>query len=140
MLDRKEDWAAALEDARGYHQAALGGMQKPQVFVPELLYNIITMSAERYCMAVFYLEDRLPSHHMFTDMSIMLQDIFGGEYSDHFFAAMRELDAPMANLCSLSPLKPMTLSETHIERYLCTLDLLSQKVIQHLEERCEMTV
>ena len=59
---------ACIEEADQYLKTAVGGLKREAVFTPEILYNILGMSIEKYCMALLYFKENMPDNHTFYDL------------------------------------------------------------------------
>ena len=38
------------------------------MFTPEILYNVLGMAIEKYCLALLYYKENMPDNHTFTDL------------------------------------------------------------------------
>jgi hypothetical protein len=63
----KADWEKFLEDGRGFHRTVRGGLERPEIFTPELIQNIAAMGIEKYFMAIFTRRGLLPRNHTMGD-------------------------------------------------------------------------
>lgn len=59
---------AFLEEGDQYLRAALGGLRRPAVFTPEILYNLFAMAIEKHFMGLLAARGALPENHTFTDL------------------------------------------------------------------------
>jgi HEPN domain-containing protein len=64
----KEYYANSIEEAEQYLKAAVGGLKREAVFTPEILYNILGMAIEQYCLALLYYKGKMPDNHTFLDL------------------------------------------------------------------------
>jgi hypothetical protein len=64
----KADWERFLEEGRGFHRTVRGGLERPEIFTPELVQNIAAMGIEKYFMAIFTRRGRLPRNHTMGDL------------------------------------------------------------------------
>ncbi len=64
----KQYCEAALKEADQYFKTAVGGLKRETVFTPEILYNILGMAIEKYCMALLYYKESMPENHTFLDL------------------------------------------------------------------------
>jgi len=69
--------AAFLEEGDQYLKAALGGLRRPQVFTPEILYNLLAMAVEKHFMALLTVRGTLPENHTFTDLVDAARQVVG---------------------------------------------------------------
>jgi hypothetical protein len=64
----KEYYANSIKEADQYLKAAVGGLKREAVFTPEILYNILGMAIEQYCLALLYYKGTMPDNHTFLDL------------------------------------------------------------------------
>ncbi len=64
----KKYYEAALKEADQYLKTAVGGLKREAVFTPEILYNILGMAIEKYCMGLLYYKENMPENHTFLDL------------------------------------------------------------------------
>jgi len=57
-----------LKDGAAYHRTAIGAKKRPEVFIPEIVYNLLAMAIEKYFMAFFEEHKTMPENHTFTDL------------------------------------------------------------------------
>ncbi len=56
------------KDGEAYHRTAIGAKKRPQVFIPEIVYNLLAMAIEKYFMAFLEAHKTMPDNHTFTDL------------------------------------------------------------------------
>ena len=56
------------EDACKYLRVAKGGLKRPKIFTPEILYNLLGLSIEKYFMAAMVKHGDLADNHTFSDL------------------------------------------------------------------------
>ena len=61
-------YEASIEEADQYLKTAVGGLKPEKVFTPEILYNILGMAIEKYCLALLYYKETMPDNHTFHDL------------------------------------------------------------------------
>jgi len=61
-------YAASIQEADQYLKTAVGGLKRETVFTPEILYNVLGMSIEKYCLALLYYKEKMPDNHTFLDL------------------------------------------------------------------------
>jgi len=125
-------WEESLSEAVEYEEACRGGLNRRKVFTPRILYNILALSAEKYCMSLFYARKHMPECHSFHDMSRALSMLLGDKISSAILDKINALDIPMAAECSLEIFKPEPLDYDQVEEYLLTLDDLKALVNREL--------
>lgn len=64
----KKYYEATVKEADQYLKTAVGGLKRGAVFTPEILYNILGMAIEKYCMALLYHKENMPDNHTFYDL------------------------------------------------------------------------
>lgn len=57
-----------MTDAESYYKTALGGVNRKNIFTNEILYNIISMSIEKYMMGFLTSKNELPPCHTLGNM------------------------------------------------------------------------
>jgi hypothetical protein len=71
----KQYCEAAIEEADQYLKTAVGGLKREAVFTPEILYNILGMAIEKYCMALLYYKESMPDNHTFLDLMAAMSKV-----------------------------------------------------------------
>jgi len=61
-------YEASIQEADQYLKTAVGGLKREKVFTPEILYNILGMAIEKYCLALLYYKENMPDNHTFLDL------------------------------------------------------------------------
>lgn len=56
------------EDACKYLRVAKGGLNRPKIFTPEILYNLLGLSIEKYFMAAMVRHGDMADNHTFSDL------------------------------------------------------------------------
>jgi hypothetical protein len=64
----KEYYDTSIKEADQYLKVAVGGLKRGTVFTPEILYNILGMAIEQYCLALLYYKGTMPDNHTFLDL------------------------------------------------------------------------
>lgn len=59
---------AFISQANAYYKTALGGVNRKNIFTNEILYNIISMSIEKYLMGFLMSRNQLATGHTLTTM------------------------------------------------------------------------
>ncbi|MDR2344344.1 MAG: hypothetical protein LBD86_07430 [Spirochaetaceae bacterium] len=114
MCAQKEDWEEFLEEGRGFHRAALGGLKRPGVFTPALIQNIAAMGIEKYFMAIFSRRGLLPRNHAMRDLV---------EEARAFMPLPETLEASLLyfdslqNICSMDSFRITKPSDGDVERF-----------------------
>lgn len=56
------------KEGEAFHRTAIGAQKRPEVFTPEIIYNLLAMAIEKYFMAFFEVHNTMPDNHTFTDL------------------------------------------------------------------------
>ena len=76
-------WHDFLEEGEAYLHTAKGAHANGRkVFTPEILYNIIAMSIEKFVMAALMKHGALPYNHTMADLVFAMDDVFPGYIGD----------------------------------------------------------
>ena len=65
-----EKWLEFMNEGDAYLKTATGGAKRPEVFSPEILYNLLAMAIEQHVMAALIFQGTLADNHTFTDLII----------------------------------------------------------------------
>lgn len=65
-----EKWSEFMTEGDAYLKTATGGAKRPEVFSPEILYNLLAMAIEKHVMAALIFKGTLADNHTFTDLII----------------------------------------------------------------------
>ncbi len=63
-----EKWSEFMTEGDAFLKTANGGAKRPQIFTPEILYNLLAMSIEKHIMAALVFKGTLADNHTFTDL------------------------------------------------------------------------
>ena len=73
-LIRIEDWRQYLKEGDDYLRAAEnGGRKRPEVFTPEILYNLMAMAIEKHIMGYLMFHGDLAENHTMADLVTALE-------------------------------------------------------------------
>jgi hypothetical protein len=64
-----------VNDGDGILKTARGGLRRPTVFTPGILYNLLTAAIEKYIMAVMVYRKKMAGRHTFADLVNSVQDV-----------------------------------------------------------------
>ncbi len=56
------------KDACKYLRVAKGGLKRPRIFTPDILYNLLGLSIEKFFMAAMVRHGDLADNHTFSDL------------------------------------------------------------------------
>ena len=63
-----EEYKAYMEEGNKYLKTAQGGLNRPEIFTTEILYNIVGLAIEKHVMAALMAKEKLADNHTFTDL------------------------------------------------------------------------
>ena len=70
MLVQIEDWRQYISDGDKLLRTALNAAHKrPEVFTPEILYNLTAMAIEKFCMGYLMYHGDLADNHTMADLA-----------------------------------------------------------------------
>jgi hypothetical protein len=98
-----------------YLKAAYGALKRPQVFTPEIRFNLLGMAIEKHLMAILMQSGDLPDNHTFHDLTHAMAKVAPLDPADVAF--LHRMD-DMADLCSLAATKRRAPDEASLERLL----------------------
>jgi len=87
-----------LAEGEGYFRVVERSYLKPKVFTPEIVHNLLSMSMEKFSMAILMHQGLLPENHAFDDLVNALKAVV--PMSAEIESALLALDAE-SDLCSL---------------------------------------
>ncbi|NOX26086.1 MAG: hypothetical protein GXP59_08255 [Deltaproteobacteria bacterium] len=69
MLVQIKDWRKYLDDGGKFLNTAVNGSRKrPEVFTPEIIYNLTAMAIEKFCMGYLMYHGDLADNHTMGDL------------------------------------------------------------------------
>ncbi|NTV13301.1 MAG: hypothetical protein HGA96_05135 [Desulfobulbaceae bacterium] len=69
MLVQITDWRNYYQDGEKFLRTATAGQsRRPEIFTPEILYNVITMAIEKFIMGFLMYHGDLADNHTMADM------------------------------------------------------------------------
>ncbi len=70
------EWKMYLTDGDRYLNTAVNGFRnRPAVFTPEIVYNLVGMAIEKHVMGVMLHDKKMPDNHTLTDLVNALKDL-----------------------------------------------------------------
>lgn len=87
-----------LKDGDAFLKAAAGGRSRPAVFSPEIVYNLLAMSIEKYFMGMLAFHGDLADNHTFSDLIDSLERHM--PLAPEIVAALKELEQTQ-NICPI---------------------------------------
>lgn len=107
-----DGWDEFLKDGGAFlNTAQKAYIQSRRAFTPEILFNIITMSIEKFVMAAVMRYGSMPENHTMTDLVRALETVFPEDLT-HLKDGLLKLDS-YQEICDLDSfaISPPTLDE-----------------------------
>jgi hypothetical protein len=98
------NWKGFLDEGLAYSKTVEGGVGKPGVFTPEILYNVGCMAIEKFFMAFLVKHGKMPDNH-----------------------TLRELCEAAETVTPLPPGLRGRLLEMDMWQFICSIDLHKRK-------------
>ena len=74
------EWKQYIEDGNNYLKTAVNGHEKrKQVFTPEIIYNIVSLSIEKQIMGFLMYHNRLPENHTLRNLTDAMKEFCSAE-------------------------------------------------------------
>ena len=118
-----------LKEANDYYKLSIGGLRRKNVFTNEILYNTISMSLEKYIMALFVSKNELPLCHTLKTMAKEMKKFV--ELDDDLIEQMYYFDN-IQNLCSLAKYDKKAISDEDISNMVIVLDKIKALVLDEI--------
>ena len=112
------DWTTWLANGEQYYRAACPEGRKSR-FLPELQYNLLSMSLEGYVMAIADVNGTLPYNHTYTDLMETLETLVP---LDPDLKAVILKHERLQELCSLDDYHRSTPSEADLAELRSAVD------------------
>lgn len=93
---RNTDYTDFMTEGDQYLKAARGGVTRPVIFTPEILYNIIGLAIEKHIMGALMAKGNLADNHTFTDLIHATKQI--GEIDKDIADQLRKFES-YQNIC-----------------------------------------
>lgn len=122
-----------ITEANGYFKAATGGLNRKNIFTNEILYNIISMSIEKYLMGFLVSRNQLPQCHTLSNMIQEVKELT--PVTDYIVQKMNYFDK-VQQICSLVNYDKNIITDRDI---LVMIDLLKQIRVM-VQENIDVTV
>ena len=90
------DYKQYLDEGSQYLKTARGGLERPEIFTTEILYNIIGLSIEKLVMGALMAKGCLADNHTFTDLIDATKQI--GEIDTDIADKLRKFES-YQNIC-----------------------------------------
>lgn len=100
MDKERKTWEEFIDDGDKYLKTAVNGYKKRKnIFTPEIIYNIVSMSIEKYIMGYLLYHNRLPDNHTLADLITAVKEI--GEVDNELYAKIIHMNR-FQEICSLN--------------------------------------
>jgi hypothetical protein len=94
-----KEWQTFIDDGDRYLTAAAGGLKRrPEVFTPEILYNLVAMAIEKHAMGYLMHHHRMPDNHTLRDLMDALKEL--GGLDDRLYGRVVEMER-FQEICSV---------------------------------------
>lgn len=94
----KKTYEEFIKDGDGLYARASRSVKRPDIFTPEIIYNIMGMAIEKYIMGYLVCNGTLADNHTFTDLSNAVRQI---EEPGTEFETMMNFMERFQNICSI---------------------------------------
>lgn len=126
----KDYWKEFYDEAKGYHKAVKSAVEKGK-YNPETNYNIITMSVEKYLVAVLFYVDIPATNHTLSGLVAEVK-FQGHHFSDELESEISFIDS-FQYICSIEGFEMREPSQSDVERMTKALNQLgswAEKFVQ----------
>jgi len=94
-----QDWQVFIDEGDRYLKTAVGGSQnRPQVFTPEILYNLVAMAIEKHAMGYLMYHCQLPDNHTLRDLMDAIRKL--GDLDEELYGKVVNMDR-FQEICSV---------------------------------------
>jgi hypothetical protein len=93
---RNAAWLEYQTEGDSYLKTARGGQKRPEIFTPEILYNLIGLAIEKHVMAALLSKGAVADNHTFTDLIEATKAV--GEIDSSIADALRKMES-YQNIC-----------------------------------------
>ena len=109
---KPNEWKKYFDDGDSYLKTATKGRQNQTKFNPIMIYNITTMAIEKFFMAFFLYNHKMPTNHTMQDLADSIKEIIPMESS--LYADLVRLDTYL-DICSLGAFNAKALTNTELD-------------------------
>ena len=94
----RKDWQIFIDEGDQYLKTAFGGSRRPQVFTPEILYNLVAMAIEKHAMGYLLYHRQMPDNHTLRDLMDALRKV--ADLDDDLYGRVVDMDR-FQEICSV---------------------------------------
>ena len=132
MLVQIEDWREYISDGGKFlHTAVNAARKRPEVFTPEILYNLTAMAIEKFCMGYLMYHGDLADNHTMADLAEAVERHAGPQ--PEFTKKLLFLDS-FQEICDLSTYKRRPPNKEEITQILS----IGQEVSDFVSSKIEL--
>lgn len=91
-----KEYKKYIDDGEGYLKAAVNGQKRPEIFTPEIIYNMLAMAIEKFVMAALLSKKMVADNHTFTDLVDAAAQI--SPFKDELIKNLKDLEV-YQNIC-----------------------------------------
>jgi hypothetical protein len=118
-----------IKEANEYYKVAVGGVKRKKVFTNEILYNLISISIEKYFMGFLTSKNQLPKCHTLKNMINEVKTLV--EVKESIVQKMYYFD-DVQQICSIIDYNRKTISDHDIDEMISVLGEIKDLVDQNL--------
>jgi hypothetical protein len=123
------DYQTYLKDGESFMNRARKSVMKPDIYTPEIIYNITGMAIEKYIMGFLMYHNSLPYNHTFRDLSEALNTVI--QPPAELTQKLEFLDS-YQELCSLENFSRKEITKNEVDTILETGILVENFVKENL--------
>jgi len=128
--DEDSSWEEFIEEGARYLKTAVNGArQRSQVFTPEIVYNLVAMSIEKYVMGFLFQKKLLPENHTLRDLMDALRQ--ASELPDDLYESVTGLDR-FQEICSLAAYHREVPDKSDVETFITAGNRIRDFVVDRL--------
>lgn len=118
-----------IKEANEFYKVAVGGVKKKKIFTNEILYNLISISIEKYFMGFLTSRNQLPQCHTLKNMINEVKSLV--EVNETIVQKMYYFD-DVQQICSLIDYHRKTISDHDINEMISVLGEIKELVDRNL--------
>lgn len=118
-----------IKEANEFYKVAVGGVKKKKIFTNEILYNLISISIEKYFMGFLTSRNQLPQCHTLKNMINEVKSLV--EVNETIVQKMYYFD-DVQQICSMIDYHRKTISDHDINEMISVLGEIKELVDRNL--------
>lgn len=118
-----------ISQAEAYYKTVQGGVKRKQIFTNEILYNIISISIEKYLMGFLMSKNQLPPCHTLNNM---IKEVKRHILVEESLVKRMDYFDKLQFICALTPFKRDPVSDNDITDMMIVLKEIRDMVQGHL--------